>query len=135
MRSEIEALIALYRLQDSVRLLGERLDVAALLPGLDAFVLSSVNEGLPLALLEAMACGRPAVVTDVGAAAAVVGHDRAGLVVPPKDADALADAVTGLLRDRRLAARLGGTGRRLVEERYDLRETVASYLALCRGIA
>ena len=82
-----------------------------------------------------MACGRPAVVTDVGAAAAVVGHDRAGLVVPPKDADALADAVTRLLRDRQLAARLGGTGRRLVEERYDLRETVASYLALCRGIA
>ena len=134
-RPEIEALIALYRLRDRVLLLGERLDVAALLPGLDAFVLSSVNEGLPLALLEAMACGRAAVVTDVGAAATVVGHDRAGLVVPPKDPDALANAVTRLLLDRQLAARLGDTGRRLVEERYDLRETVASYLALCRGIA
>jgi glycosyltransferase involved in cell wall biosynthesis len=132
-RPEIEALITLYGLQHRVVLLGERLDVAALLPGLDVFVLSSINEGLSLALLEAMACARPVVVTDVGAAAAVVGDGRAGLVVAPKDPEALAAAVTHLLQDRASAARLGSTGRRLIEERYALRETVAAYLALCRG--
>ena len=80
-----------------------------------------------------MACARPVVVTDVGAAAAVVGDGRAGLVVAPKDPEALAAAVTRLLRDRAAAARLGSTGRRLIEERYALRETVGAYLALCRG--
>ena len=133
MRPEIEAFITLYGLQHRVVLLGERFDVAALLPGFDVFVLSSINEGLSLALLEAMACARPVVVTDVGAAAAVVGDGRAGLVVTPKDPEALAAAVTRLLRDRAAAARLGSTGRRLIEERYALRETVGAYLALCRG--
>ena len=133
MRPQVEAFVALYGLQGRVVLLGERLDVAALLPGLDVFVLSSFNEGLSLALLEAMACARPVVVTDVGAAAGVVGDGRAGLVVPPKDPEALAAAVARLLQDREAAARLGSTGRRLIEQRYDLRETVAAYLALCRG--
>jgi len=133
MRPQVEAFVALYGLQGRVVLLGERLDVAALLPGLDVFVLSSFNEGLSLALLEAMACARPVVVTDVGAAAGVVGDGRAGLVVPPKDPEALAAAVARLLQDREAAGRLGSTGRRLIEQRYDLRETVAAYLALCRG--
>ena len=119
--------------QSSVKFLGERVDVASLLPGIDVFVLSSINEGLPLALLEAMACARPVVATDVGAAAAVVGGGGTGLLVPPKDPDALAGAVTRLLRDTKGSANMGATARRIVAERYNLRATVAAYLALCRG--
>jgi glycosyltransferase involved in cell wall biosynthesis len=132
-RSDLEMQIALYGLQHRVLLLGERLDVASLVPGFDVFVLSSINEGLSLALLEAMACARPVVVTDVGAAAAVVGDGRAGLVVAPKDPDVLAAALTRLLTERDTAWRLGATARQLIQQRYDLRETVAAYLALCRA--
>ncbi|HEV8585523.1 MAG TPA: glycosyltransferase [Methylomirabilota bacterium] len=132
-RRELEAAIGAHGLRGRVVLLGERLDVAALLPALDVFVLSSIQEGLSLALLEAMACARPVVVTDVGAAAGVVGDGDAGLVVAPKDAEGLAAAIAFLLSDREGAALLGGRARRLVERRYDLRETVGSYLALCVG--
>ena len=133
MRAELEASVERYGLQGSVMLLGERFDVASLLPGLDVFVLSSINEGLSLALLEAMACARPVVITDVGAAATVIGGTGAGILVPSKDPDALAAAVTRVLRDTSDAAHMGARARRLVEERYNLRDTVAAYLALCRG--
>src|SRR5262249_47422157 len=63
LRGELDSYVRQYRLEDNVRFLGERFDVQSLLPGMDVFVLSSVNEGLPIALLEAMACGRPAVAT------------------------------------------------------------------------
>jgi len=132
MRPELEREVKRHGLEGSVRLLGERLDVPALLPGLDVFVLSSVNEGLPLALLEAMACARPVVVTDVGGVAGVVDRGRAGVVVTPGDVDGIAKAVIGLLRDPVHAAQLGAAGRKIVEQRYDLRSTIDAYLALCR---
>jgi glycosyltransferase involved in cell wall biosynthesis len=133
MRLELERDVKRYALGESVRFLGERFDVPALLPCMDVFVLSSVHEGLPLALLEAMACARPVVVTDVGGVAAVVDRGRAGVVVAPGDVDGLAKAVIGLLRDPALAARLGAAARTIVEQRYDLRSTIDAYLALCRG--
>jgi len=133
MRPALEASVRVHGLERSVKFLGERADVAALLPGIDVFVLSSINEGLPLALLEAMACARPVVATDVGAAAAVVGGGRTGLLVPPNDPAALAAAAAQLLRDRNSAAHMGATARRLITERYDLRATIVAYLALCRG--
>jgi glycosyltransferase involved in cell wall biosynthesis len=132
MRLTLERDVERYGLGESVRLLGERFDVPVLLPGLDVFVLSSVNEGLPLALLEAMACARPVVVTDVGAVAGVVDRGRAGVVVAPGDIGGLANAIIGLLRDRVYAAQLGAAGRNIVEQRYDLRSTISSYLALCQ---
>jgi glycosyltransferase involved in cell wall biosynthesis len=133
-RSELEASVKLHGFGRNVKFLGERFDVAALLPGIDVFVLSSIHEGLSLALLEAMACARPVVITDVGAAATAVRDSRTGLLVPPKDPDALAAAVTGLLRDKRRATEMGVTARRTVEERYKLRDTVSAYLSLCRGV-
>ena len=132
MRLALEHEVKRYGLERSVRLFGERLDVPMLLPAFDVFVLSSVNEGLPLALLEAMACARPVVVTDVGGVAGVVDGGRAGVVVAPGDVDGLAKAIIGLLRDRVRAAQLGAAGREIVEQRYDLRSTVDAYLALCR---
>jgi len=135
MRPELEASVEFYGLERNVKFLGERFDVASLLPGIDVFVLSSINEGLSLALLEAMACARPVVTTDVGAAATVVGDSGAGLLVPPKDPDALSTALTHILEDKKDAARMGATARRMVEERYNLRETVGAYLSLCRAVS
>jgi len=132
MRFGLERDVKQHGLGESVRFLGERFDVPTLLPSLDVFVLSSVNEGLPLALLEAMACARPVVVTDVGGVAGVVNKGRAGVVVAPGDVDGIARAVIGLLRDPVRAAELGAAGRMVVEQHYDLRSTIDNYLALCR---
>jgi glycosyltransferase involved in cell wall biosynthesis len=130
-RPEIEACIRQHGLEECVSLLGERADIPALLARLDVFVLSSVHEGLPLALLEAMACARPVVTTDVGAAGAVVRRANAGIVVPPGDVGALAAGMLSMLRDAPQARRLGAMGRVAVEQHHDLAATVDAYLALC----
>jgi glycosyltransferase involved in cell wall biosynthesis len=130
-RAGLEAYIRSHSLAERVHLLGERSDIPALLPCMDVFALSSINEGLPLALLEAMACARPIVTTDVGAAGAVVRRAGAGIVVQARDVVALADAMSSLLKDPDGARRQGLTARSVVEKRYNLATTVDSYLALC----
>lgn len=86
---------------------GSRDDVFALLPGFDAFVLSSRFEGLPIALLEAMASGVAPVATEVGGIPSVITDGQDGLLVPPGDPDALAAALGKVLDDDALRADLG----------------------------
>jgi glycosyltransferase involved in cell wall biosynthesis len=92
---------------------GERRD--ALLASAEAFVLPSYHEGLPMALLEAMAWGLAPVATPVGAIPEVLQHEDNGLLVAPGDIDALARAIERLALDRALRARLGEAARRRVE--------------------
>jgi glycosyltransferase involved in cell wall biosynthesis len=73
----------------------------------DVFAVASVYEGLSIALVEAMALGVPAVVTNVGGLVEVVEDGKQGLVVPPQDPRSLADAIVAMLRDDSLRARLG----------------------------
>lgn len=107
-----------HRLTDRVTLLGERRDVAALLRASDVAVLSSRSEGMPLALVEYGAAGLPVVATRVGCCAEILDHGRAGLLVPPGDAAALAAALAGLLRDPARRRGLGETLRQRVERVY-----------------
>lgn len=104
---------------DRVRFAGWRGDAAACLGAADVFVLPSRTEGLPLALLEAMAAGIPAVVTDVGAMAEVLDHGAAGLVVPADDVAALAAALAAALDDPKACAARAAQARMRVQERYD----------------
>jgi glycosyltransferase involved in cell wall biosynthesis len=94
---------------------GIRDDVEELLAGFDVFVLSSRHEGLPIALLEAMAAGLPSVVTGVGGIPEVVRDGVDGFVVPPGDAAALAACIGRVIDDRELACRLGASARERVE--------------------
>jgi glycosyltransferase involved in cell wall biosynthesis len=94
-----------------VRLLGMRDDVPTLLHGFDVFCLSSQFEGLPIALLEAMATGRPVVATAVGGIPQAVTDGVDGLLVPPGDSGVLAAALTKVLDDPDLAGRLGAAAR------------------------
>src|SRR5205807_8725782 len=84
--------------------LGTRDDIPVCLAALDLFVLPSLNEGMGRALVEAMAMGRPVVATRVGGIPDVVTDGATGLLVPPRDDRALADAILTLLRDLRLLA-------------------------------
>ncbi len=105
---------------DAFLLIGAREDVRPLLREAHVGVLSSVGEGLPLAVLEYMAEGLPVVLTDVGQAPALLREAEAGIVVPPRDPEAMAEAVGGLLADADRGRALGENGRRLVSAEYSM---------------
>ena len=118
LRDELPALARELGLAHSVRFLGQRDDVAERMRGFDCYVLSSVIEGMPNALLEAMAQGCAAVTTSAGGSAEVVEDGKSGLVVPPGDADRLADAISRILQDRVFAQEMGKAARERVFGRF-----------------
>ncbi len=118
-RQELETLVDHLGLRASVRFLGWRRDLVRVYADLDVVALSSLNEGSPVVLIEALASARPVVATAVGGVPEVVLHGETGLTVPVSDVAALGGAVLTLLRDRPLADRLGKAGRRHVYPRYD----------------
>ena len=101
-----------------VHFLGWCRDVAAAVSDLDVVVLTSRNEGTPVALIEALACARPVVATDVGGVRFVVQDGVSGYVVPPGDHEAIAAALARILAARPLQQAMGGAGRRFVEPRF-----------------
>jgi glycosyltransferase involved in cell wall biosynthesis len=115
-RSRLEARAKELRIGDRVIFLGHRDDVRDLLEDSDLFVLPSLNEGFPLAILEAMAAGKPVIATAISGTAEVIVNGETGLLVPPADAAALAAAVRELLSDPLLAQRLARSGRSRVRE-------------------
>lgn len=96
-RAELAQAIARASLGDRMHLLGDRTDIAALLARADVFALPSRFEGLPSAVIEAMAAGRPIVATDVGGVRELIEHGRSGWLVPPAAPAALAAAIRGAL--------------------------------------
>ncbi len=117
---KLNALIAELGLVNEVRLIGRRQDVPDVIRSLDVAVLSSRNEGSPLAVMEYMAAGAPIVATAVGGVPELIEDGVQGLLVPARDPDALAEAIRRLLEDRVLAARLGGAARERQRANYDL---------------
>lgn len=120
--------------EGSVRLLGDREDVPRWLKSVDLAVLASSSEGVGGALLEAMACSRAVVATAVGGLPETVADGVTGILVPPGDPAALADALTRLLADRELRWRLGCAGRRRVEDRFSRPAAAAAHLELYREL-
>jgi glycosyltransferase involved in cell wall biosynthesis len=106
-RSEIESLIAQLGLADHVRLLGTRRDIARLLSAADVFLLTSISEGIPLTVIEAMAAGIPVVATDVGGVAELVKHGTTGYLAAAQDAAGIADHIVRLSRYPEWARDLG----------------------------
>lgn len=114
MRSQIETKIAALNLGERVTLTGQRDDPERWLQAVDIFCLPSyANEGVPQAIIQAMLCALPIVTTPVGAILEAVTAGSTALIVPPRDAAALAAAVARLLNDSALAARLGEAARRV----------------------
>jgi glycosyltransferase involved in cell wall biosynthesis len=103
---------------DATRFVGWRHDMREVYADLDVVTLCSNNEGSPVALIEALAAARPVVSTNVGGVPIVVQDGESGLLVPPRDPAAFAEAVLALLRDPDRAAALGQAGRREVFPRH-----------------
>jgi glycosyltransferase involved in cell wall biosynthesis len=125
-RGALEARIAQLELGDRVRLLGFRTDTTALLAASDLYVLPSLYEGLPLSILEAMALGKAVVASDIPGNDEAVVQGETGLLVPPGDSGALAEAIRALLADPMYAARLGTAGAQRVRDRFSARAMAAA---------
>lgn len=117
-------------LADRLHLLGLRSDVAAVLSAADVFVLPSLSEGLPLALLEAMFAGRPIVASDVGEVRVALGDGEAGMLVEPGNPAVLAAALDRLLREPGAARDLGRRAARRAAADYDVSRMVRRYVGV-----
>lgn len=100
----------------------------------DLFVSSSIREGLPVAMLEAMAYGLPVVATDVGACAEAVRHEEGGLIVPPGDPAVLADALASLLDNVARRDAFGRNARRRVEQHYSVATVADTHMQIYRKL-
>jgi len=111
-------------LADCCLFLGRREDVPVLLRIMDLYAQASLWEGIPRAIQEAMYVGLPVVATDVNGTSEVVAHGVTGILVPPRDVVALAQAIGDLLADRAAAARLGAAGQSKMSGEFSIERTV-----------
>jgi L-malate glycosyltransferase len=135
LRPALEQQIKHLHLSQHVVLAGFRTDVLAVLKGLDVFVMSSVTEGLGTSLLDAMAAGRPIVATRTGGIPEVVVHGETGLLAPPRDGRALAEAILQMLKDAPGRQRVAEAGFARVRERFSVERMVAQTLDVYAGVA
>ncbi len=120
--AELKAMAARPPLAGHVHFLGNRpvADMPRVYAGFDLFALTSDNEGMPVTIIEAMAAARPVVATDVGGVRSLVQDEQTGVLVPRRDAGALARACVRLLADPVRRAAMGEAGRRAVYPRLDI---------------
>jgi glycosyltransferase involved in cell wall biosynthesis len=133
LRADVEARLAGLGLTEQVHLTGLRRDVPELMHSFDLFVLSSLWEGLPRVLPQAMAAGLPIVATAVDGNAEAVTDGVNGLLTPPGDPGAMADAILRLLEDQALSAQMGDAGRAGVGE-FGARKMVSDIAALYEAL-
>jgi len=132
--AELDLWMAQAGIRDGCHLLGERKDIARLFSAMDIVTSSSLSEAFPLAVGEAMACGTPCVVTNVGDSALIV--DKSGKIVPPGNPEALAEAWAELIEAGPDARRLlGMAARRRVKQRFALPAAVEHYQAIYTQLA
>ena len=106
---------------------GIRKDIPEILKISDIFILSSDYEGLPITILEAMASSKPIVATNVSGNPEAVVHNKTGILVPPKNSEALAKAVIKLLKNKKLRKQMGKQGRRRVEKYFTIEKMIKEY--------
>ena len=117
-RIAIESMIQRFELQSNVILAGQHSDMPSIYAAMDIFVLPSLNEGLPMTILEAMAASKPVIATRVGAIPKVIQDGETGLLVDPADSDGLRNALARLLADSDLCCRIGSAGHDWVSRNY-----------------
>jgi glycosyltransferase involved in cell wall biosynthesis len=127
LRGDLESRAHALGLERQVLFLGHRPDVDRILPALDVFALTSVSEGLPNTVLEAMATGLPVISTDVGGVDELVVDGETGLLVPARDAGAFSAAILKLAGDRGLREEMGAKGRKRATAQFGLPTMLAGY--------
>ena len=123
-----------WRQQGAVELLGHQADMAGLMAQASIVVLPSYREGLPKVLIEAAACGRAVVTTDVPGCRDAIEPNVTGLLVPARNTQALADAIAQLLRNPSQCSAMGLAGRQRAESLFDVQAVVQTHLALYQAL-
>ncbi len=135
LRDALERAVREYRLEKHVFLPGFRTDVLGCIKSFDLFVMSSVTEGLGTSLLDAMACSRAIVASRTGGIPEVVEDGVTGLLVPPRDHAALADAIIELVGDRQRRQAMGEAGFARVNEKFTVERMIAGTAAVYARVA
>jgi glycosyltransferase involved in cell wall biosynthesis len=130
LRSELESQTRRVGLEDHIHFLGFRTDVRELMNDFDVFILPSLWEGLPNVVLEVMACGKPVVATAVDGTPEAVVHGQTGFLVPPRNPEALADAVIDILADERQLKAMGMRGRERIVQAFSLNKQIDAFVNL-----
>lgn len=132
--AELRRLASALGMADRVHWLGWRSDAAELMAAFDLLLVPSLWEGFGLVLLEAMARRLPVIASRVGAIPEVVAHGETGILIAPRDVDALAQAISRLLDDRALRKYMGLLGAARLEERFSVERMVAGTIAVYRRV-
>lgn len=111
--------------ESHVRFLGNRDDVPELLQVMDVFVLTSLWEGMPRSLTEAMYCARPVVATAVDGTPELVQHNKTGILAPPRDIEAISNSIITLLNDEAKAKQMGAAAKRRVAEEFSIEKMIS----------
>ncbi len=130
LRSELETAVTDLNLSASVQFIGNRQDVAAILSVCDLFVLPSLWEGFPNVILEAMAAGTPIVATTVDGVPELIENGETGLLAPPADSQALAQAIAQMIQNQGKAAAMAQGARQVVQTTFSIERTVTQIEAL-----
>lgn len=134
MRGSLESEARKLGIEGDIIFTGIRNDIPQLLKLIDIFVLPSLKEGLPLALLEAAAAKKAAIATRVGAVTQVIEDGKTGLLAEPADTDSLILAIDTLLDDRKLCGYLGNNAYEKVKDCFSLRRMAQDYLKVYKGL-
>lgn len=126
---------AAYGLNGNVKFLGNRRDISEILKVSDVFVLSSIKEGLPIVILEAMASGLPVIATRVDGNTEVVNHDETGFIVPASDPNALSEMMIHVQLDKKKSVEMGQKGRQRVKKYFTFEKMVGEYRKLYDSVA
>ena len=124
LRAELENLIANYGLKDRIILLGKKENAARYLKAFDIYVCSSVKEGFPYSILEAMAAGLPIVSTNVGGIPEMIQNQKNGLLIEPKNPSELATSIKFLIENPELANQLGNQAKITVKEKFSIKKMI-----------
>ncbi|MGB9877886.1 MAG: glycosyltransferase [bacterium] len=131
----IQNLIEEKRLKEKVILAGRRSDIPSCLSDCDIFALSSDSEGFGMAIIEAMAMGKPVIATNVGGIPEIVENGYTGLLVPPRNPQLLAEAILKLAKDEKLREEMGKRGRKKVENEFNMKLTAYKYSLLYEKVS
>jgi len=133
-RGAIEEIIRQYGLQSNVVLAGQQSNMPAVYAAMDIFVLPSLNEGLPMTVLEAMAASKPVIATRVGAIPSVIKDGENGLLVTPKDSVGLRNAIASVLDDPERRRRMGDQAHAWVSQNYTSEAMALRYREMYEGV-
>ncbi len=124
LKEELKILSTDLKIEKNVIFTGERSNIPEILSLTDIFVLPSLREGMPLTILEAMDCGKPIIATNVGGVPEIVKDGVTGILVSPKDPEALYSAMNELLDDRKRQEKMGRNGKRVCNESFSSKTMV-----------